>query len=126
MLRLILTLTTVLILSVAGFSQTTEKKESSSANKEWKEAMEEVEKTLEDIEIPEIDIDRIMDEVRASMPTREELNSYKDVISDAVREIKKIDLSELERALEELGDELGDIFSDRHPEKEKDKSKRIE
>lgn len=126
MLRLILTLTTVLILSVAGFSQTTEKKDSSSANKEWKEAMDEVEKTLEDIEIPEIDIDRIMDEVRASMPTREELNSYKDVISDAVREIKKIDLSELERALEELGDELGEIFSDRHPEKEKDKRKKIE
>ncbi len=126
MLRLILTLTTVLILSVAGFSQTTEKKESSSANKEWKEAMEEVEKTLEDIEIPEIDIDRIMDEVRASMPTREELNSYKDEITDAVREIKKIDLSELERALEELGEELGEIFSERYPEKEKDKSKKIE
>ncbi len=125
MLRLTLTLATVLILSVTGFSQTTEKKET-TVNKEWKEAMDEVEKTLEDIEIPEIDIDRIMDEVRASMPTREEMNSYKDVITDAVREIKKIDLSELERALEELGNELGEIFGDRHPEKEKDKSKKIE
>jgi Fe-S cluster assembly scaffold protein SufB len=126
MLKLTLILNTVLILSVAGFSQTTEKKETTSVNKEWKEAMGEVEKTLEELEIPEIDIDRIMDEVRESMPTREELNSYKDEITDAVREIKKIDLSELERALEELGDELSEIFGDRHPEKEKDKVKKIE
>jgi hypothetical protein len=123
MIRLTLTLAFALTISLNVFSQADEKKEERSLNKEWREAMEEVENTLEDIEIPEIDVDRIMAEVREAMPTREEMNSYKDVIRKAVNEVKKIDLSELEQALNELGRDLEDIFHEHQTPKDKEKKK---
>jgi hypothetical protein len=123
MIRLTLTLAFELTISLNVFSQADEKKEERSLNKEWREAMEEVENTLEDIEIPEIDVDRIMAEVREAMPTREEMNSYKDVIRKAVNEVKKIDLSELEQALNELGRDLEDIFHEHQTPKDKEKKK---
>jgi uncharacterized protein YpuA (DUF1002 family) len=123
MIRLTITLTFALFLSITGFGQANENKEDRSLNKEWKEAMEEVESTLENIEIPDIDIDRIMAEVRDAMPTREEMNSYKDIIREAVSEVKKIDFSELEEALNELGEELENILHEHHTTKDKAKKK---
>lgn len=118
-----LTFILAVFLTAFGFSQADQKKEDKSLNREWKEAMAEVEETLDNIEIPDVDVDRIMDEVREAMPTKEELSSYKDVVREAVQEIKKIDLTELENALDELGRELEDIFRDHRPDKNKDKSK---
>lgn len=123
MIRLTLTIAFALSLSMTVFGQANEKKEDRSLNKEWKEAMEEVETTLNNIEIPDIDVDRIMAEVREAMPTKEELTSYKEVIRDAMREVKKIDLSELEEALNELGHELENIFHEHQVPKGKEKNK---
>ncbi|MBK8505813.1 MAG: hypothetical protein IPL46_28610 [Saprospiraceae bacterium] len=123
MIRLSLTLAFALSLSLIAFSQANEKEEDRSLNNEWKEAMEEVESTLNDIEIPDIDVDHIMAEVRKAMPTRDEMNSYKEIIRKAVTEVKKIDLSELEEALNELGHELEDIFHERQAPKNKEKKK---
>ena len=106
-----------------GFGQSGQKKEDRSLNREWKEAMEEVEETLDNIEIPDVDIDRIMDEVRQAMPTKEELSSYKEVVREAVQEVRKIDLTELENALDDLSRELEQIFRDHRPEKNKEKDK---
>jgi Tfp pilus assembly protein PilO len=100
-----------LALYVSGtYAQVEERKESQTLNQEWKQAMEEVEDALKNIEMPDIDVDKIMDDVKRAMPTREEMDSYKEVISDAVKELKKIDLSELESALQDLQIELNDIF----------------
>lgn len=120
MARLTFTLIFALTLIATGFTQTTTKEEEpESFNREWKMAMEEVARALEEIEIPEVDVDQIMEDVKKSLPTREELDSYKAEITDAVREIQKIDLSEMERVLDELAKELDQIFDDHFPNREK-------
>jgi GTP1/Obg family GTP-binding protein len=119
MARLTFTFIFTLTLIATGFTQTTKEEEPESFNQEWKMAMEEVSRTLREVEIPQVDVDQIMDEVRKSMPTREELDSYKAEIADAVREIQKIDLSEMERMLDELAKELDQLFSDHFPNREK-------
>lgn len=123
MLRFTIVFLFVLGLTASGYSQKDQKEDHRSINKEWKEAMQEVEEALQDIEIPDVDIDRIMEEVRDAMPTREEMDSYREIVSDAVREVKNIDFSELEEALNDLGRELENIFQDRHYDKSKSKSK---
>ena len=110
MQKLIITLTLMLSCMLVGFSQSDADKDQQSLNQEWKKAMREAEKALEDIELPDIDIDKLMEEARQAMPSREEMESYKEVIAEAVRELKKIDLSDLEDALHEIGKELEDIF----------------
>jgi hypothetical protein len=126
MARLTFTFVFTLTLMVTAFTQTTKEEEPESFSQEWKKAMEEVARTLSEIEIPDVDVDQIMDEVKQSLPDREELDAYKAEIADAVRELKKIDLSEMERALDELAKELDQIFNDHFPNREKtDKEEHI-
>ncbi|MCB0688501.1 MAG: hypothetical protein KDC53_18305 [Saprospiraceae bacterium] len=124
MKRLYFTLTLLLSFSMMAFSQTEPEKQEPSLNKEWKEAMEEVENSLKDIKIPEVDVDRIMDEVREAMPTREEMESYKEIVADAVGELKNIDFSELERAMNNLGKELENLFKDHQKKENNDPGKK--
>ncbi|NND33868.1 MAG: hypothetical protein HKN76_14860 [Saprospiraceae bacterium] len=116
MQKFAITFILILCCVIIGYTQNDASEKDNSLNKEWKEAIQEAEKALEDIQMPDIDIDKLMDEARQAMPTREEMESYKEVIAEAVRELKKIDLSELEDALDEIGTELENIFGhDRDP-----------
>ena len=65
------------------------------------------------------------------MPSKEEIEEYKDVVQEVIHEFKKIDLSELEIAIKNLNLELQDIFGKinidpgKDLEKEKPKSRKI-
>lgn len=120
MIRVIYVLTLMLLSFGIGYSQNDSKREI-DLDRELKEVMKEVEEALDEIEIAEVDVDRIMDEVRESMPTKTEMNDYKEIVRDAVRELKNIDLSELKRTMEEVGRELEDLFQDHHWEKSDEK-----
>ena len=110
----------ILIAATATFTfAQTEKKDNDhqqtdekTINSEWQEAIRTAEEALRDIEIPDIDVDQIMRDVKEAMPSREEIEDYKEIVTDAVSELKEIDLSGLEEALSELRYELGEIFSD--------------
>ncbi len=91
-------------------------------NDEVNRAMREVKIALNDIDVEEISrnveeglreakeaINEIdMDEVRKSLPTKEEMESYKKEIRDAMKELEDLDLS----PLEEFFKELSEIFDD--------------
>ncbi len=94
-----------------------------SIDREVKEAMKAVEEALANIEIPDIDIDAIMEEVEEAMPTHEELESYRDVIVDAMEDLQDIDLSPIEEALEELAEMFEDIEIDIKHDRDKDRKK---
>lgn len=113
----------LLVLLFAGISnaQSNEENKNIPLNREWKDAMKEVEKALEEIEIPDLDLDQIMVEVRQAMPTQEELKAYQEIVQDAMRELQQIDFTELEKTLEAVGRELKDIrVPDQHWEKSND------
>ncbi len=114
MKRILCTLLAVLLAAGITFAQKDKEptQKEGTLNQEWQEVIKDVEETLRDIEIPEVNVDEIMEEVREAMPTRAEMDEYKEIVADAVGELKSIDLSELEDALHELRRELGDIFSD--------------
>ncbi|MCB0666194.1 MAG: hypothetical protein KDC80_10245 [Saprospiraceae bacterium] len=120
MIRVIYVLTLTMLSLGIGYSQNDSKRET-DLNRELKEVMKEVEEALDEIEIAEVDVDRIMDQVRESMPTKTEMNDYREIVRDAVRELKNIDLSELKRTMEEVGRELEDLFQDEHWEKSDEK-----
>ena len=91
-------------------------------NDEVDRAMREVKIALNEIDVEEISrnveeglreakqaINEIdMDEVRKSLPTKEEMESYKKEVRDAMRELEDLDLS----PLEEFFKELSEIFDD--------------
>lgn len=115
MKRILFTALTILFAAGITFAQKEDKEPTQregSLNQELQEVIKDVERTLRDIEIPEVNVDEIMEEVREAMPTRAEMDEYKEIVADAVGELKNIDLSELEEALHELRIELGEIFSD--------------
>ena len=120
MIRVIYVLTLTMLSLGIVYSQNDSKRET-DLNRELKEVMKEVEEALDEIEIAEVDVDRIMDQVRESMPTKSEMNDYREIVRDAVRELKNIDLSELKRTMEEVGRELEDLFQDEHWEKSDEK-----
>ncbi len=107
-------------------SSSPKEKKEHSLNQEWQEAIKNAEEALRNIDIPEIDIDQIMADVRAAMPTKEQMESYKDEVADAVRELEKVDLSELEEAMRELRYELKDIFGDWDKDRHEDGPKKNE
>ena len=131
MKKILFTLSVILLTGGITFSQTekkeTPKKETDrSINHDWQEAIKDAEEALRNIEIPDIDVDQIMEEVKDAMPTREEIEDYKHIVAEAMGELKNIDLTGLEEALEELRKELGDIFSDNPEENNGDKKDKDE
>ncbi len=80
--------------------------------------MEEVEEALNSIEIPAVNVDEILNEVKRHMPSREEVAAYKEVVRDALREVRKIDLTHVERALERISEVLSDIREEHRRERQ--------
>ncbi len=94
-------------------AQSTDSSPDRNINDEIQSALEEVERSLDNIEIADIDLQGIMDQVKASLPTKEEMVKHQEVVRDAlhdvVKEIKKIDFTELERALQDIGSLFNDL-----------------
>ncbi len=132
MKNLLLGILIVGLSSSIAMAQTAEpEKDTATISMEWEQALDEMELTLEKIEIPRIDVDSLVEEVRKVMPSKEEIEEYKDVVQEVIHEFKKIDLSELEIAIKNLNLELQDIFGKinndpgKDLEKEKPKSRKI-
>ena len=109
-------------ISSVSFAQTQE----SDINQSVKEALEEVNKAIEKIEIPEIDVEKIIEEVEAALPTKEQMEDIKEGVQSAIKEIEKIDLSGIEAVLRDLEDIFSDFEIDIRKDKDskKDDSKR--
>jgi len=94
-------------------AQSNDTRQDKNANNEIQRALEEVERSLDSIEIPDIDLQGIMDQVKASLPTSEEMAKHQEVVRDAlkdvVKEIKKLDFTELENALKDIGSIFDDL-----------------
>lgn len=69
---------------------------------ELKEGLSEVKESLKQLEIPEMDLEKIVQEIEKVMPSQEQLTSAKAIMIDAVEEIEKIDLEPLMGVLQDL------------------------
>ncbi len=126
MRKILFTFCALFVAAGMTFAQVEEKttpKKDKSINHEWQQAIDEAADALRNVEIPDIDVDEIMEDVKEAMPTREEIADYKEIVAEAVGELRNIDLSGLEEALAELRAELGDIFEDHNDERRKEKKK---
>ena len=108
-----------------GFAQQEPAKEKKHIQKDWEEAMEEMHRALDKIEIPEIDLDSIMNIVEETMPSRKQMDSLKEVMEDTLEEIEKIDMSFLDEIFKNLEQVFDEMEHELHNSKNKAKVKKI-
>jgi DNA repair exonuclease SbcCD ATPase subunit len=115
-------LTTGIIYSQQDSTPTEEK-----WNENFQKAMEELQLQLENLEIAEIDMDELRaelknielpeleelrEEVRKSMPSKEELKAYHEIARDALKELKHKDFVEIEATLRGMESAFRDLEFD--------------
>ncbi|MDH3649061.1 MAG: hypothetical protein OEQ53_05220 [Saprospiraceae bacterium] len=118
MYRIIMGLFFVLALGLVASAQSKEleKKEDQKEkilDADWKEAMKDVEHAIENLQIPDLEVEKIIHELEEVMPTKVEWDHLKTGLKETVKELKKIDLSEIEEALKELEGVFDQIIESR-------------
>lgn len=111
-MKILLTLCALLLASSSNVFAQQEEPTRSQWEKEMKEAIEKVTETLGNLEFPQIDMESLIIDIQAEMPTKEEMNLHKEKLSEAIKKLKEIDLNHIEQYVEDLEEELEGIIED--------------